>query len=249
MELGRLYVYGHCYAPKRWRYDQNRRVNRLYYIYGGRGGCRYQGREYRFEAGKVYFIPYHKDLILFSDENDPILHTYADFELIPPIVCDRVLSADPQNDPVFSAAVNVFCRNGEGGAVQKGKTAVLTESGALERLFTSAILYVIDRLVQIHEIPVIRDEVILSALTRIHNDIGQSLSVSELAANAYMNCDSFIRRFHRVLGTTPYAYIKQLRLRTASYLRESGMPLGEIASETGYADATSLLHALQEKNK
>ena len=90
MELGRLHVYGHCYAPKRWRYDQNRRVNRLYYIHGGRGGCRYQGREYRFEAGLLYFIPYHEDLILFSDESNPILHTYADFELIPPIICDRV---------------------------------------------------------------------------------------------------------------------------------------------------------------
>jgi len=224
-------------------------VNRLYYIHGGHGGCRYQGREYRFDVGLVYFIPYHKDLVLFSDEKDPILHTYADFELIPPILCNRVLSADPQEDVLFSAAVNVFGRSGEEHEAQKGKPAVLTGRGASERLFASAILYIIDRLVQIHETPVIRDEVILGALIRIHNEIGQPLSVSELAANAYMNCDSFIRRFRRALGITPYAYIKQLRLRTASYLRESGMTLSAIASETGYADATALLHALQEKNK
>lgn len=248
MELGRLYVCGHRYAPKQWRYDQSRRVNRLYYIHGGRGGCRYQGREYRFEAGLVYFIPYHKDLVLFSDENDPILHTYADFELIPPIVCDRVLSANPQADGMFSAATNVFCQWGK-KTVQRTEGQRPSQGSADDRLFASAILYVIDRLTQIHEIPVIRDEVILGALTRIHNGIGQSLSVSELATEAYMNCDSFIRRFRRALGITPYAYIKQLRLRTASYLRESGMALSEIASETGYSDATSLLHALKGNDK
>jgi len=249
MNMGRLHVYGYCYAPKIWRFDLNRRDNRLYYIHGGKGGCRYQGRDYSFRKGQLYFIPYHRDLELYSDEKDPILHTYADFELIPPVICDRVLSADPSGDPMFSAAVELFLLGGRAqNMTQKGEDNEYPSVGA-NRLCMSAMLYLIDRLTEIHCVPVISDEVILAALTKIHNGLSENLSVSALASDAYMNCDSFIRRFSRVLGMTPYAYIKQLRLRTAYYLRETGMPLSEIALETGYADSSSLLHALNQSKE
>ena len=88
-------------------------------------------------------------------------------------------------------------------------------------------------------------ETVISALGIMHTRLHESISISHLAQSVYMNEDSFIRRFHKVVGTTPYAYLKNLRLRTALYLRNSGMGLTEIAKEVGYSDASSLLHALK----
>ena len=75
--------------------------------------------------------------------------------------------------------------------------------------------------------------------------MGEKLTVNGIARECYMNSDSFIRRFFRVVGVTPHAYLKNIRLQAARCLRESGMSLAQIADEVGYSDASSLSHALQ----
>jgi transcriptional regulator GlxA family with amidase domain len=70
------------------------------------------------------------------------------------------------------------------------------------------------------------------------------ITVEMLADKCNMNRDTFIRKFTKIMGITPYAYLKNLRLRTAKILKRNGLPLSEIASLTGYSDSTSLLHAL-----
>ena len=75
--------------------------------------------------------------------------------------------------------------------------------------------------------------------------MNEKLTVNGLARDCYMNPDSFIRRFSRVVGVTPHAYLKNLRLCRARYLRESGMSLSQAANEVGYSDASALAHAMQ----
>jgi transcriptional regulator GlxA family with amidase domain len=83
----------------------------------------------------------------------------------------------------------------------------------------------------------------------MHTRLNEKLTVNDIAWLCYMNPDSFIRRFSRIVGTTPYAYLKNIRLRTARYLKELGMPLSQIASEVGYSDASALSHALRHPKK
>ena len=79
----------------------------------------------------------------------------------------------------------------------------------------------------------------------MHTRMNERLSINNIARDCYMNTDSFIRRFYRITGVTPHAYLKTLRLRTARYLKESGMNLAQIAAQTGYSDPSSLSHALK----
>lgn len=91
----------------------------------------------------------------------------------------------------------------------------------------------------------VEDQAVLHTLEMIHTRLQEPLTVEEMARACYLNKDCLIRRFARVVGTTPYAYLKNLRLHTARSLRAEGMSLGEIARCTGYSDASSLLHALK----
>ena len=75
--------------------------------------------------------------------------------------------------------------------------------------------------------------------------MNERISINDIARECYMTPDSFIRRFSRTVGITPHSYLKELRLRTARYLKENGMSLSTIAIETGYSDASSLSHALK----
>lgn len=97
------------------------------------------------------------------------------------------------------------------------------------------------------QITKITDEIVIKSLEMMHTRMHEKLTVNEIARECYMIPDSFIRRFSRVVGITPHTYLKNIRLRTSCYLKESGMSLAQIASEVGYSDASALCHALRSK--
>nr|WP_281423864.1 helix-turn-helix transcriptional regulator [Mesorhizobium silamurunense] len=49
-----------------------------------------------------------------------------------------------------------------------------------------------------------------------------------------------IRDFHRAAGMTPGQYLRDRRIRAASTLIKTDMPLAEIAAATGFADQSHL---------
>lgn len=55
----------------------------------------------------------------------------------------------------------------------------------------------------------------------------------------------FIRRFRRVVGQTPYAYLRTYRLALARQALASGDTLTQAAEKVGYQDAASLSRALR----
>ena len=244
--IGRIMCYGQGTPPPgAWDCTKHMGINRLYYIHSGTGGYRNGGKEYAFCAGSLYYIPYTADFVPFCEESDPIVHTYIDFELLPPIISDRVLSLSTKESNTLAAALLAFELGG--GRPKKNHTdlSAFYRDPPLGELCKAAVIYLTDRIASANEVKKISDETVISALEIIHTRLHESISVSHLAQSVYMNEDSFIRRFHKVVGTTPYAYLKNLRLRTALYLRNSGMGLAEIAKEVGYSDASSLLHALK----
>ena len=92
----------------------------------------------------------------------------------------------------------------------------------------------------------INDKSILKALDIIHENFNTPLTVENIAKQCFMNKDYLIRKFSKLVGLTPYAYIKRLRILNARRLRSQGLTLSEIAVKTGYSDAASVSHALKK---
>ena len=65
----------------------------------------------------------------------------------------------------------------------------------------------------------------------------------------FLSNEEFIRRFKNTLGVTPYTYLKQLKIRTATALRNEGMTLEEVAEKCGYSESAALLHAISGEKK
>ncbi len=244
-EIGRVNCYGHCAVPDGWAAKVYSDINRLYYIHSGKGGFVHKGKYTEFKAGRLYFFPFLVDAELISDNVDRIVHSYCNFELIPPIIAGDVLEYDPTGDEITESAVSVFVA----GAKLRGRSKASLKfdtNDEFDRLCKNAISFLASKTADASGASAINDSAVIDAIKLIHSNFSDNLTVGDMAARYYMNTDSFIRRFRKVIGMTPYAYLKKLRVRTAFYLRELGMPLEKIAKETGYSDASSLLHALSD---
>ena len=242
-KIGRINACGKKYAPLRWELKTHVGNNRLYYIHSGVGGYVHEKKHFEFIPGMLYYIPYTADFTPWTHEEDPILHTYADFELLPPILSDQILSFKPTQKIALSAlasfeAVSLACTNRE------LLLRELPQNDQNLQLLGSSILYLTDLVAKANESSILRDEIVSEILLLLHTRMGESISVAEIAKTCHMNEDALIRRFTRAVGTTPYAYLKSLRLRRALLLRDTGLGWSEIAAEVGYRDAAALLHAL-----
>ncbi|MFD5933470.1 GlxA family transcriptional regulator [Streptomyces sp. NPDC060333] len=85
------------------------------------------------------------------------------------------------------------------------------------------------------------DERLADVLAWARENLHQPLPVTELAGRALMSKRSFARRFAAATGTTPHAWLRNLRLSTAEELLETtNLPIEEIAHRVGYGSAAVL---------
>lgn len=86
-----------------------------------------------------------------------------------------------------------------------------------------------------------QDERLSEVLAWARDNLHESLPVTELARRALMSKRSFARRFTAATGTTPHAWLRNLRLSSAEELLEStDLPVEEIARRVGYGSAAVL---------
>ncbi|RUU12782.1 AraC family transcriptional regulator [Mesorhizobium sp. USDA-HM6] len=71
-------------------------------------------------------------------------------------------------------------------------------------------------------------------------DLSAGFDLAHLAATARVTRFQVIRDFHRAAGMTPGQYLRDRRIRAASALVKTDMPLAEIAVATGFADQSHL---------
>ncbi|KUM27145.1 hypothetical protein AU467_18025 [Mesorhizobium loti] len=71
-------------------------------------------------------------------------------------------------------------------------------------------------------------------------DLATGFDLAELASAAGVTRFQVIRDFHRAAGMTPGQYLRDRRIRAASALIKTDMPLAEIAVATGFADQSHL---------
>jgi len=81
----------------------------------------------------------------------------------------------------------------------------------------------------------------LEVLSWAQANLGQQITIAELARRATMSKRNFARRFLAVLGTTPYRWILRQRLQLAQRLLETtDLSVEVIAQASGFATAANL---------
>ena len=232
---------------EKWHNNVQGGLNRLIYVNGGKGGYYVNGKKHFFKKGHLYLLPCYDNIPTWSSyesDDERLDHTYVNFELVPPIITKSVVELDPHADPMIESAfitLDKICDS------TKCKLANL-KNEELQYL-KATIVYILNKMAINGLLETLDDEMIISALEKMHKSISTGISIKEIAESSFISYEGFIRRFNKTLGITPYAYMKQLRIRTAAALRAEGATLEEAAERCGYSDATSLLHAISNEKK
>ncbi len=74
----------------------------------------------------------------------------------------------------------------------------------------------------------------------LHDRLAEPPSLAELAAITGLSQFALLRAFRTQTGLPPHAYLNQLRVRRARSLLDDGLPPGEVAALTGFADQAHL---------
>lgn len=79
-------------------------------------------------------------------------------------------------------------------------------------------------------------------------NLSRSFGIEELAAKQELSRSHFSHRFRAATGLAPAAYILEVRLaEVRRLLRETSLPLKDIAGQTGFADANHLCKAFRRQ--
>lgn len=79
-----------------------------------------------------------------------------------------------------------------------------------------------------------------AAVAYIRSNYSRRVTLRDLEKETGSNTFRIIRAFRRDLGTTPHAYLIELRVARATELLLEGEPAAEIASEVGFVDQSHL---------
>lgn len=223
-------------TPAKWHQPRMTNIQRLYYIKGGTGSiCTEDGGSVPFEKNCIYIFPHNLSQTFVAAPDDPLDHIYFDFFSTPPIIASRPLVYRVEPQSTLEQAVVLADR-------------LLTE----ERLPGPQLLgSVLETLLGVldweNPIPFSKDRVVARVLEHIHAHYRQPLTVEAFARQEGFAPNAFIRRFKRVMGQTPYAYLKDYRLMRASALLAEGMTVAKTAELVGYENGSSLSRALARK--
>lgn len=81
--------------------------------------------------------------------------------------------------------------------------------------------------------------------TWVHARLGEPLTVADLARRVHLSPSHFTARCQDAQGMTALAWLQQQRLAKARTLRDTGLPVQEIARRTGYRSPSALTAALR----
>ncbi len=85
-----------------------------------------------------------------------------------------------------------------------------------------------------------RQDLTTTAIAFIRSNFSRRITLRDLEQETGSNSFRIIRAFRRDLGTTPHAYLIELRVTRATELLLEGEPAAEIASEVGFVDQSHL---------
>jgi len=95
---------------------------------------------------------------------------------------------------------------------------------------------------------VLRDPLLLRAVTRMHEDPGHPWTTESLARAVATSKQTLTRRFSTFAGTTPGAYLTRWRMDLAAHrLRDTDDTLEQIAADVGYTSVYAFSRAFRRE--
>ncbi|MBQ3123895.1 MAG: helix-turn-helix domain-containing protein [Clostridia bacterium] len=211
-------------------------INKVYYINSGSIICKTASQELVLQQGHLYLIPQNLNVTLATEYVD---HSYFDFFSTPTIIMHDIIDIDLREHPLIASAFDIL-----NSLVEKHSISITQRDAYydLVKSYLNNLLFLIDRE---YEIPTITDDAVNSAIEYMHKHYFLKMSVEDLAERYHLEEGTFIRRFKKYTNTTPYKYLKTLRVNVAeSLMEENAYTLAEIAEMVGYSDAATLSHAI-----
>lgn len=251
-------------APSDWWQSKNGNVQRLFYIKGGKGQMVDEsGEKTEFIPGKVYIFPCNIRHKFETGSENRIDHIYFDFLSTPPIIAMKPLVYDVPAGGALEGLLNAADRllpdrlpSGNRFDGFRKHDNIPRDFGHIPdaptdsedeyfQLIYSLLGTILTLLSYERELPLSNDSVINESLDLMQSRYREPLCIAKIAAEAGFEVNHFIRRFKKVIGVTPYAYLRSYRLSKARLFVGSGYTLAEIAEMVGYEDASSLSRALK----
>ncbi|MET0362903.1 MAG: AraC family transcriptional regulator [Sphingobium sp.] len=79
----------------------------------------------------------------------------------------------------------------------------------------------------------------------IHADLGRPWTLDEMARSVSMSRSVFARKFHAIIGKTPYRYLAGIRLEKARELIDGGASVSEASTQVGYSSPAAFARAFR----
>jgi len=84
----------------------------------------------------------------------------------------------------------------------------------------------------------------------LEENFAEKIYLDGLSEMAFMSTRNFQRIFKKAVGSTPSNYLMQIRLQRArKLLRETGLPVSEIADVTGFGDGNYFIKCFKTENE
>ncbi len=238
-EITRLFGAGRVTPePDGWSFIDTPETCRIYYVHSGSAVFHRGDERIPLTAGHMYFIPPRLPFRAEQDISSPMDHTFFDFSMRPQVVSEEIIVLDGESYPELGLLVRAAERMIRGD-IPYGPSEYTPLIGCIETM--------VNVISEVSEFRTVDDPAILSALDIIESGYMSGITVTDVALRLGYAPDHFIKKFRRAMGTTPYAYIKALRLREAEMLRRNGFTMAQAAERTGYSTPESLYHAVHRK--
>ena len=165
----------------------------------------------------------------------PLLNVFAAQKAV---LMVQFAAADRLDEPLFSV-VGEFRSQAPG---TKAMTAALLDQVLL--LILRRVLPLAESMA--NDVRVLSDAPVARALADMLDRPGTAHSLESLAATAGVSRSAFVQRFGRVMGRSPMAALREIRMQRAAELLTGGThSLAQVASELGYASQSSFFRAFR----
>jgi len=207
-----------------------KRINRIYYIHGGKGFYEAEGELRPLEHNKLYVLPDTIHIQVSQDRSDPMDHTFFDFDMVPGFSFKNMVCIDVTRHPMIKSMLETFQ---EIIRYYKADNTKLWSTEVLE-MVNSLLPNLLWMISKVEDLSFISDTRIKETLKYILDNLHRELTVEELSARVFLEKNYFIRLFAQNTGRTPHAYIRNCRMHYAVTLLRKGLLAKTVAQQCGY---------------
>jgi len=187
-------------------------------------------------------ISFNRSLLgrLGIEDGDQIVGA-SDYDLFPKKQADRFVEDDRRVFESGQPLVNVVEQWRDEQPILTNKFPVQDMAGAIIGLMGAFQLHVPARTPPV--------DVDLEIVVQfIHGNLGNPISVDQLADQAMLSVRQLRRRFHQAFGTSIQEYILKRRVEAASAaLLQTDAPIAEIAIQYGFCDQSAFTHRFRRQ--